>query len=148
MMPRCVLSSMVGCKLRASHDVWSEGCLDASLPPARPFRTVPRSRASYEVEATTPFCAGVSALNVGSATLCREAIIARKRSEYRDMVPKYYESAAQERSADEVGALRQVAVDVPRTAPGVPFFHMPQIQKSLERILYLWGIRSHSTFHL
>eukprot|EP00884_Botryococcus_braunii_P016775 jgi/Botrbrau1/3781/Bobra.0183s0016.1 len=71
----------------------------------------------------------------------REAIIARKRSEYRDMVPEYYESAARERSADEVGALRQVAVDVPRTAPGVPFFHMPQIQKSLERILFLWGIR-------
>ena len=36
---------------------------------------------------------------------------------------------------------RQVAVDVPRTAPGVEFFHQPQIQKSLERILYIWGIR-------
>lgn len=35
----------------------------------------------------------------------------------------------------------QVAVDVPRTAPGVAFFHQPQIQKSLERILYIWGIR-------
>ncbi len=37
--------------------------------------------------------------------------------------------------------LAQVAVDVPRTAPGVPFFHQPQVQKSLERILYIWGIR-------
>lgn len=35
----------------------------------------------------------------------------------------------------------QVAVDVPRTAPGVPFFHLSQVQKSLERILYIWGIR-------
>ena len=35
----------------------------------------------------------------------------------------------------------QVAVDVPRTAPGVPFFHQPRLQKSLERILYIWGIR-------
>ena len=35
----------------------------------------------------------------------------------------------------------QVAVDVPRTAPGVPFFHTPKLQKSLERILYIWGIR-------
>ena len=30
---------------------------------------------------------------------------------------------------------------MPRTAPGVAFFHTPQIQKSLERILYIWGIR-------
>ena len=35
----------------------------------------------------------------------------------------------------------QVIVDVPRTAPGVPFFAQKQLQKSLERILYLWGIR-------
>jgi len=35
----------------------------------------------------------------------------------------------------------QVIVDVPRTAPGVPFFAQPQLQKSLERILFLWGIR-------
>ena len=35
----------------------------------------------------------------------------------------------------------QVVVDVPRTAPGVPFFAQPQLQKSLERILFLWGIR-------
>ena len=32
-------------------------------------------------------------------------------------------------------------MDVPRTAPGVPFFAQKQLQKSLERILYLWGIR-------
>lgn len=35
----------------------------------------------------------------------------------------------------------QVIVDVPRTAPEVPFFAQPQLQKSLERILFLWGIR-------
>ena len=35
----------------------------------------------------------------------------------------------------------QVVVDVPRTAPGVPFFARPQLQQSLERILFLWGIR-------
>lgn len=35
----------------------------------------------------------------------------------------------------------QVSVDVPRTAPNVPFFHEPIIQKSLERLLYIWGIR-------
>lgn len=35
----------------------------------------------------------------------------------------------------------QVSVDVPRTAPNVPFFHEALIQKSLERLLYIWGIR-------
>lgn len=37
--------------------------------------------------------------------------------------------------------LVQVAVDVPRTAPSVPFFQDPIVQKSLERMLYIWGIR-------
>ncbi|KAK9832713.1 hypothetical protein WJX81_003081 [Elliptochloris bilobata] len=69
----------------------------------------------------------------------RAAILERKRREYRDMVPDYYDIA--DRCADDLGALRQVAVDVPRTAPDVPFFAQPAIQKSLERILYLWGIR-------
>lgn len=35
----------------------------------------------------------------------------------------------------------QVAVDVPRTAPNVPFFHEKIIQDSLQRMLYIWGIR-------
>ncbi|CAK0787611.1 hypothetical protein CVIRNUC_010833 [Coccomyxa viridis] len=71
----------------------------------------------------------------------REQILERKRREYRDMVPNYYDIQAAERSAEDDTALRQVIVDVPRTAPGVPFFAQKQLQKSLERILYLWGIR-------
>ncbi|KAK9804775.1 hypothetical protein WJX72_004752 [[Myrmecia] bisecta] len=71
----------------------------------------------------------------------REQILQRKRREYRDMVPEFYDIANSERSEDELGALRQVAVDVPRTAPGVAFFSRPAVQKSLERILYIWGIR-------
>lgn len=35
----------------------------------------------------------------------------------------------------------QVVVDVPRTAPEVAFFHQAPVQKSLERILYIWGVR-------
>ena len=35
----------------------------------------------------------------------------------------------------------QVVVDVPRTAPEVAAFHQQPMQKSLERILYIWGIR-------
>lgn len=32
-------------------------------------------------------------------------------------------------------------MDVPRTAPEVAFFHQAPVQKSLERILYIWGVR-------
>jgi TBC1 domain family member 2 len=88
----------------------------------------------------------------------RSEILERRRREYRDMVPDYYDSVAAAAASsppsslsaiaaaaadvvEDGGALRQVAVDVPRTAPGVPFFHIPQVQKSLERILYIWGVR-------
>ncbi len=30
---------------------------------------------------------------------------------------------------------------MPRTAPEVAFFHQAPVQKSLERILYIWGVR-------
>jgi len=68
-------------------------------------------------------------------------VLLRKRREYAEMVPEFYEIANSERSEDEIGALRQVSVDVPRTAPTVPFFQEPVVQKSLERMLYIWGIR-------
>jgi hypothetical protein len=75
----------------------------------------------------------------------REQVLARKRQEYKELVPEYYECAAGAatgvRSPEEETALRQVAVDVPRTAPGVGFFHQPRVQKCLERILYIWGVR-------
>lgn len=94
----------------------------------------------------------------------RDQILARKRREYRELIPEYYDSAAgavagasaaaaaaaasnnshcniSNRATEEESALRQVAVDVPRTAPGVPFFHLPRMQKVLERTLYIWGVR-------
>ena len=36
------------------------------------------------------------------------AVLARKRREYADMVPEFYDIANSERTEDEVGALRQV----------------------------------------
>lgn len=71
----------------------------------------------------------------------QSATLARRRREYADMVPEYYDVPHEERSEDELAAYRQVAVDVPRTAPAVPFFHEPIIQESLHRLLYIWGIR-------
>ncbi|RLM69473.1 hypothetical protein C2845_PM17G05980 [Panicum miliaceum] len=46
-----------------------------------------------------------------------------------------------DRVDEEIDMLSQIAVDCPRTAPDVTFFQNPQIQKSLERILYTWSIR-------
>eukprot|EP00775_Hariotina_reticulata_P005089 gene5089-5330_t len=68
-------------------------------------------------------------------------VLARKRREYMDMVAEFYDVENSQRTEDEIGALRQVSVDVPRTAPNVLLFHEPTIQKSLERMLYIWGIR-------
>ena len=90
---------------------------------------------------TLMLCCRSCLLMMKSCLGCREQVLARKRQEYRDMVPEYYDIASSERSEDDLGALRQVAVDVPRTAPGVAFFHEPAVQKCLERILYLWGVR-------
>jgi hypothetical protein len=42
---------------------------------------------------------------------------------------------------DDEASLRQVAVDVPRTAPGAPLFAAPRARKVLERVLFLWGVR-------
>ncbi len=39
---------------------------------------------------------------------CRGQILERKRREYRDMVPEYYDIEAAERSEDDNCALRQV----------------------------------------
>eukprot|EP00899_Mesostigma_viride_P003315 jgi/Mesvir1/12985/Mv05995-RA.1 len=71
----------------------------------------------------------------------KESVIARKRQEYRDCLPRHFEVENSERSEEELNTLRQILVDVPRTAPTVPFFHTTVIQESLTRILYIWAIR-------
>ncbi|ONK72480.1 uncharacterized protein A4U43_C04F19870 [Asparagus officinalis] len=71
----------------------------------------------------------------------REGILARKRVEYLDCVSQYYDVPDADRSDDEISMLRQISVDCPRTVPDVIFFQQPQVQKSLERVLYTWAIR-------
>ncbi|KAM7279278.1 hypothetical protein ACFE04_006412 [Oxalis oulophora] len=71
----------------------------------------------------------------------REGVLRRKRIEYLDCVAQFYDVPNTERSDDEINMLRQIAVDCPRTVPDVTFFQLPQVQKSLERILYTWAIR-------
>eukprot|EP00898_Chlorokybus_atmophyticus_P008031 jgi/Chlat1/8229/Chrsp77S00619 len=70
-----------------------------------------------------------------------ESVLGRRRGEYRDALPRWYDIADAQRSDDELGTLRQIYVDVPRTAPAVPFFQSAPVQRSLQRILYIWAIR-------
>lgn len=50
---------------------------------------------------------------------CREQILERKRREYRDMVPNYYDIQAAERSVEDDTALRQV-LDLPPRLSALP----------------------------
>ncbi|KAG0560564.1 hypothetical protein M758_10G185300 [Ceratodon purpureus] len=71
----------------------------------------------------------------------RDAALARKRQEYMDCVPQYYDIPDADRTEDEIVMLHQIGVDAPRTLPEVPFFQEPVIQTTLKRILYIWAIR-------
>jgi hypothetical protein len=56
---------------------------------------------------------------------------------------QYYDlQGGMERDDSEITLVKQIGVDVPRTAPGVAFFHQSAIQKSLERILFIRAIRN------
>lgn len=71
----------------------------------------------------------------------RDATMARKRKEYLDSVPTYYNVSEADRTTQEGEILRQILVDIPRTSPDTPFFQQPPIQSAMERILYIWSIR-------
>ncbi|KAK4381716.1 hypothetical protein Sango_2940800 [Sesamum angolense] len=67
----------------------------------------------------------------------REGVLRRKRLEYLDCVAQHYDIPDTERTDEEINMLRQIAVDCPRTVPDVSFFQQVEVQKSLERILYM-----------
>jgi TBC1 domain family member 2 len=69
------------------------------------------------------------------------AALQRKRREYTDLAPDYYDIDIQNRSDDDLADLKQVSVDVPRTAPEVPLFQNDRMQGALRRLLYIWGVR-------
>jgi len=72
----------------------------------------------------------------------RDTAIFRKRKEYYDSVPLYFNKQSDaDRTTQEGEILRQIAVDLPRTCPNNPFFHQSPIQLAMERILYIWSIR-------
>jgi hypothetical protein len=72
----------------------------------------------------------------------REAALARKRREYKDTVAaQHYHDQDADRTPQDQETLRQVLVDVPRTAPDVPLFRHDRIKRLLARLLYSWAMR-------
>lgn len=51
-------------------------------------------------------------------------VLGRRREEYSEMRSFLYDMDLSLRSEEEQGLLKQIQLDVPRTAPGVPFFHI------------------------
>ncbi|KAG5176307.1 rab-GTPase-TBC domain-containing protein [Tribonema minus] len=73
----------------------------------------------------------------------RAAALARKRREYAEAVAAHFAAAADAaRSAQEQALLRQILVDIPRTAPDAPLFaEVAAVQRSMTRALYVWAQR-------
>lgn len=71
----------------------------------------------------------------------RAKVISRKRTEYIDTIPLYFNMSEADRTTSEGEILRQILVDLPRTNPTVPFFQQKPIQDAMMRILYIWSIR-------
>lgn len=72
----------------------------------------------------------------------KDTILKRKREEYVNSIDKFYGKNKKENLLEEDQKnLRQILVDIPRTAPDFPLFHSEEVRLSLERILYIWSVR-------
>jgi hypothetical protein len=71
----------------------------------------------------------------------RNATLLRKRAEYADAITQHYNIDDAMRTLQEQETLRQVLVDVPRTAPDVGLFRNERVRRCLERLLYIWAMR-------
>ena len=71
----------------------------------------------------------------------RQQTLQRKRAEYKDAIAQHYDIDDNTRTIQEQEVLRQVLVDVPRTAPTVKLFRDERIKQMLARILYIWAMR-------
>lgn len=71
----------------------------------------------------------------------RNQTLQRKRAEYKDAMKQHYDIDDNSRTLQEQETLRQVLVDVPRTAPEVLLFRNERIRRALARLLYIWAMR-------
>eukprot|EP01038_Epipyxis_sp_PR26KG_P006443 gene6443-8864_t len=71
----------------------------------------------------------------------RESAIIRKRKEYLDSIPLYFDISDQDRTKQDEEIMTQILKDLPRSNPNHPFFSQKPIQNAMLRILYIWSIR-------
>lgn len=71
----------------------------------------------------------------------RKQTLDRRRSEYRDAIATHYDIDDNTRTMQEQETLRQVLVDVPRTAPDIMLFRDDRLRQALGRLLYIWACR-------
>ena len=66
--------------------------------------------------------------------------LAKKKLEYQQCVATYFGARSGKTEAEQV-LLRLILVDVPRTFPDIQLFRSDFVQRSLERVLYVWALR-------
>ena len=72
----------------------------------------------------------------------RDTVLHKRRRDYADARAQHWTNVDDDsRTLQEQETLRQVLVDVPRTAPNVPLFRHEKVKRSLTRILYIWALR-------
>mmetsp|Transcript_11242 Transcript_11242/g.22217 ORF Transcript_11242/g.22217 Transcript_11242/m.22217 type:complete len:536 (+) Transcript_11242:71-1678(+) len=76
----------------------------------------------------------------------RDAVLSRRRREYAAAVRTYWADGADgggdmRRTPQEQETLRQILVDVPRTAPDVSLFREPRVATAMGRLLYIWAVK-------
>ncbi|CCH61151.1 hypothetical protein TBLA_0E00900 [Henningerozyma blattae CBS 6284] len=67
----------------------------------------------------------------------QQPLLNRKRKEYSDGLKHTFSN---DHSRDEP-TWHQIEIDIPRTNPHITLYQFKSVQKSLQRILYLWAIR-------
>ena len=73
----------------------------------------------------------------------RDSMLDKRRQEYITFLRQHYLplAAAPPTASLDTETLNQIQQDVPRTSPAYPFFKRPSIQKSLERVLFIFAVR-------
>jgi len=76
----------------------------------------------------------------------REATLQRKRSEYIDLMERYYNQTNKEHRSDQENKIvHQIGLDVPRTSPELKLFQIECVKNVLSRALYIWALRHTAT---
>ena len=59
----------------------------------------------------------------------RKCFVSSRRVEYQSWIRFHYEIADCDKSKEDLDILRQIRIDIPRSAPGIHFLHQPIIQR-------------------